>query len=376
VISGRSLPLHVQKAVWGRALIYQVLDVHQVEVAEAGYEVLWAGMRERVRADTEQEVELPSAGSLISYLTGLSRRIREGMSFPSLDAEKACTPLLDDIDRVLAVAGQAQEDLLFAAFGDALQAAANLYGRHGMEVPSDLLKRTTVTFEHQRGEVRTILPIQLQAVTTLTDLPDGPAANVNVLVSPKGLDELTVFSLPYVLLHECICHVLQGPWQTGRIQGDPSDRFAEGWMDVAAYLAHETMQRPWRAKVPGPDLLTAPRPASQSDAAWMVHKARHKAQKEDRAWSARAMGTDAARGMQELLGKLPESRHDATAAFLRLSLRLNASSLTNQERALFVTKAYQALQNRTEYTLTPLLRCYLGTNDLQGLVHGIISLFV
>ena len=278
-------------------------------------------------------------------------------------------PLLEEIDRVLATGGQAREDLLLTAFADALQAAVNAYEQHGMHVPPDLVKRTTVTFEYQLGPVQTVLPIQLSAVTTLTD-PGQLAAGVGVLVSPAGLDKVTAFSLPYVLLHECVCHVLQGPWQPGRIQNDPGDRFAEGWMDVAAYLVHEMTE--WPRHTAKPDQLIRD---EQSAAATKVHHARQERQPHDRAWAARAMGAMAARGTLKLLGSLPESRNDAENAFLCLTLHLNASSYPNGDRALFVLKVYQALQRRADHQLTPLLRAYLSTGALDPLVTGVLPLF-
>jgi hypothetical protein len=368
------LPLHAQKCVLGRALVYQVLDQHHIDVADAGYNRFWEQARGRLCDLTAQELEHPSADSLKLYLGELGRQIRKVLLFPDSNAERACMPLLEEIDRVLAAAGQAQEDLLLTAVANALQAAAGLYGKHGIDVPPDLVKRVTVKLDFQLLPVVTNLPIQLQAVTTLADSADGAAAVVDVLICPEELDELTVFSLPYVLLHECVCHVLQGPW-SGRVQADASDRFAEGWMDVAAFVGHETMAGSWRTEVPGPDLLAAPRPTAQFDAAEKVHRARHQPQDHDRAWAPRAMGTEAARGLLKLLDRLPECGSDATSAFLRLSLQLNASTFTNEERALFVLYVHRALRMKVEHKLVPHLRNYLTNGELDPLVRRTLSLF-
>jgi hypothetical protein len=187
------------------------------------------------------------------------------------------------------------------------------------------------------------------------------------------LDELTAFSLPYVLLHECVCHVLQGPWQAGRQQADAGDRFAEGWMDVVAYVAHQTMERPWRAGHTGPDLLAIPLDG-RNDAAAAVHKSRQH-DTPDRAGSQRALGAQAARNMQTLLGKLPETRRDADTAFIRLSVQLNTSPFRNDQRELFVRGVHTATQLRPNPALATAVRTYLDDQDLERLVRDVSKLF-
>lgn len=377
----RSLPLHVQKAVWGRALVYQVLDLHHVQLEDAGYGVLWAAVRDRLCTSTAWQLEGRTGGSLSSYLNQLGAELRASVSFPDPEAEQACTPLLDEIDRVLAEAGHAHDDLLVTAFTDALEVAADLYSGHGLDVPpQDMVKRVSAAFDHQLMPLQSELPIQLTATTYLNDEPDGPSAHVDVVINADLLDELTVFSLPYVLLHECVCHVLQGPWRPGRVQPDAASRFAEGWMDVVAYVVHQAMDRPGRTETSGPDLLATLRAAAQQEAAEKVHSARHERTRNrawDRAWAQRAMGARAARNMAALLAKLPETRgSDPTAAFTRLSVQLNTSSFDNQQRDLFITGVHTAtLGRRTDPALVTRVRQYLHTQNLDRLVQDILNLF-
>ncbi|MCA2211315.1 hypothetical protein [Jidongwangia harbinensis] len=372
----RLLPLHAQKAVVGRALVYRALDLYHVELDSAGYGVLWTGIRSRVLDSTLYQVEFCPTGSLSEYLHQLGAEIRANLSFPDADARGVCEPLLDEIDQVLDEAGRATDDLLTGAFGDAVTAAVELYRCHGLDLPDDLRQRITASFEYQSEPVRSELPVALTATTVLQDLADGPSACVAVRVNAQMLDELTVFSLPYVLLHECVCHVLQGPWQPGRRQPDASSRFAEGWMDVAAFVAHQMLDRLRPPSGSPLDLLVAPRPAAHAEAAERVHAARHAQSSWDRAWSQRAKGARAARAVQALLGRLPEVRHlDPAAVFLMLSVQLNTSSFDNKQRDLFATEVYRATLGRIHPGLVAELRTYVETRDLGRLVKEVTGLF-
>uniref|UniRef100_UPI003F496797 hypothetical protein n=1 Tax=Actinoplanes sp. CA-084688 TaxID=3239901 RepID=UPI003F496797 len=370
----RSLPLHVQKAVVGRALVYQVLDLHQVPLEDAGYGLLWTAVRDRLQTSTAVQLAFDPPGSLGSYLNQLGADLRGALSFFCRDAERACAALLDDIARVLAEAGRAHDELLGTVFTDALEAAADVYYRHGLHDSQDMVKLVSTSFGHLHGSVQSELPIQLAATTYLQDLPEGPSANVDVVINPDLLDELTVFSLPYVMLHECICHVLQGPWQAERVQADAASRFAEGWMDVVAYVVHQAMDNPRRAETAGPGLLDTLRTAARQEAAEKVHRARY-AQTRDRAWAQRAMGARAAWSIVALMGRVPEGGSDPSA-FVELSVKLNTSSFTNEQRDLFVTGVHKAtLQGQADPCLEQQVRTYLKAHDLEYLVHNILRLF-
>ncbi|MFI1996399.1 hypothetical protein [Actinoplanes sp. NPDC020271] len=116
----------------------------------------------------------------------MGHEIRQRITLPGPDVERACISLLEEINRVLTNGGQAQDDLLLTALADALQAAVSAYEQHGMHVPPELVKSTTVTFEHQLGPVQTVLPIHSPRSTwtrcprppdrASTQRPDSPEA--------------------------------------------------------------------------------------------------------------------------------------------------------------------------------------------------------
>ena len=108
-----------------------------------------------------------------------------------------------------------------------------------------------------------------------------------------------------------------------------------------------------------------------------MHVARSAHQDADRAWSHRAIGSDAAKFLLDLLGRLPESRGDPDTPFMHLSVSLNASSVDNSERDLFVSSVYQHLLLWSRSApLVPLVRKYLKDHDSLGLVAGTIQLIV
>jgi hypothetical protein len=376
-----SFPLHVQKAVVGRLLVYRALDLYHAEVEAAGYGLLWGEVRARMQASTARQLEFRrSAQSLWEYLGQLAAELRSALlPFPDADAEAVCTPLLDEIDRILARAGELRRDLLRDAFERAMQIAAAEYGRHGLRVPPAMLERVSVSFDHQATPLTHALPIHLSATTHLRDPPGGPTALVEVVVTPTLVDEPTAFALPYVLLHECLCHVLQGPWEQGRLQADADSRFAEGWMDVAAYLLHQGLPAA-AAGVEAIDLMATPRPLAQREAAHDAHTARHAPGRDDRArtdraWAHRALGKQAANGMLTVLAALPETRSDPTTPFMRLSLALNAASVDNHQRDYFATAVYKSTSRESSrHRLVALVRDYLECGDVQRLVGRVLKL--
>jgi hypothetical protein len=363
------LPLHVQKAVLGRALVYKALDLHRAEIEAADYGVLWGELRGRLCTLTERQLRFDQPEqSLCNYLKQLAQDLRGGLAFPDHESAQTITPLLDFIDQMMEEVAQVQHDLLEEAFREALHVAAAEYVRHGLQVPDDLVKRASIAFDHQENMGWQALPIQLTAVTLLHSTEPHLSAIVQVLLSPRFLDEQTVFALPYVLLHECLCHVLQGPWAVGRMQADANSRFAEGWMDVVAYRLHAGLDAAFGNSSIA-DLMSPLRWAAQMEAADAVYTARHAPQEADRAWSHRALGTDAANFMLRLLGRLPDSRQDPGTPFMHLSVTLNASPLDNTERDRFVGFVHSCRNSELRCAnFVPPVREYLQDGDTINLV--------
>ena len=367
------LPQHVLKAVLGRLLVYKALDLYRAELAAADYDLLWDELRGTLRTSTERQLRfIRDDQSLQDYLRELAGELRGGLHFPDAAAERECAPLLDFMDKLMSEAAQTQNDLLADAFDRAVQLASNKYISHGLPVPPELIERTTIRFDHRENMLGQILPIQMTAYTLLDEDSPPLSAAVHMILAPRLLDEQTAFAFPYVLLHECLCHVLQGPWVWPRLQADADSRFAEGWMDVAAYRLHAGLDN----AVADTDLLCPLRRAAQMQAADAVHAARRARQDADRAWSYRALGADAADRMLYCLGHLPESQTDPDIPFMHLSLSLNASSVGNNERDLFVSRVYHHLDRMSRPDFVGLVREYLRDRDALRLVDRTARLVV
>lgn len=111
-------------------------------------------------------------------------------------------------------------------------------------------------------------------------------------------------------------------------------------------------------------------------AAERVHYARHEHHDDDRAWSHRAIGCEAANLMLDRLGRLPESQDHPAGSFMRLSLTVNASPRGNNKRDLFATLVNKHLRRRWSDpgSLVPLARQYLRDGDALRLFDQVLKL--
>jgi len=161
------LPLSVQKAVLGRLLVYKALDLHRAQIEAADYGLLWNELHDRLDASTARQLRfIKNRQPLQDYLRELARELRRELNLPD-SAREVITPLLDSIDELMDEAAQARNDLLVDAFQHTMNLAWNEYNRYGIQVPQELVKHATVTFDHQENKLNHTLPIQLTACTLL-----------------------------------------------------------------------------------------------------------------------------------------------------------------------------------------------------------------
>lgn len=169
--------------------------------------------------------------------------------------------------------------------------------------------------------------------------------SLNLALSPTRFDTDTLASLPFVLFHECVSHILQGLWDGTREAPDPSSQFAEGWMDKVALTIFEDAL----AGIPPCNqirLIPYPHPDSFFlDTSRRLYYERHN----DRggaftsmlAASARGRGVDAAELLIQTFRRL--NINNPLEAFLRLSLSLNASDISPTRRDTFVEYVHEGL---------------------------------
>jgi hypothetical protein len=294
------------------------------------------------------------------------------LEYPDDAARQAFKPMMAAILEALdAVADDDTDtDALVNAFRAATEFTIDRYRRLGIEVPKEIDDNTRVSFCYDPGCQPIGLPLKYSACTSLDE--DGSlGSKVDINVNAGKFDTTSAFALPYVLLHETVCHVLQGPYTAARLQADASSRFAEGWMDVAAYRLHQEIL----AALSPAHLSLKARPASQSEAAHRVHWARRTPNVDDRTWPHRAIGAETAEKVEGLLTKrLPESFREPTDPFMHLSLALNAGPYTPTDLDLFVARVSASFKSAdgTASTVRQ-LRSYLNDRDPHRFAKQVLA---
>jgi hypothetical protein len=163
------------------------------------------------------------------------------------------------------------------------------------------------------------------------------SALVVVGLNVPKFDWETYLGLEYVLFHECISHCF-----AGFADVQPSDSFAEGWMDLVAframesYLDGEDFGEAWS----GPDLR---------DEFKRVGERRYldRREDEDDSWEGRSEGNHAASRLFRLLNHLYTKGADTmlspTDAFYDISFRINQADLNADERKTMVSAIHDGL---------------------------------
>jgi hypothetical protein len=161
---------------------------------------------------------------------------------------------------------------------------------------------------------------------------DPRETDVRVLFQPKHFDGSSRDALPYVLFHECVCHVPQGLCANsqGRVSPRDADMFAEGWMDfaarqvledclhrttgVASHFASMGLALSDQHKREGELFADARENHSDSESVASVVVA-----------GARRYGGKAAAKLLQILQDITEDRPEALRRFFRLTFALNLS---------------------------------------------------
>jgi hypothetical protein len=171
---------------------------------------------------------------------------------------------------------------------------------------------------------------KVAGATTLHSRPAATSVELMLSLNLPWRDALD--AIPYVLVHECVAHAFRGPGDSTRDTGQGSE-FAEGWMDRVALLLFLRAVRsgpapplpwPWSTVADIDERVTAvckerrserdPDPQERLRGRWSVG---HQAALEVEGFIKRILGGNQARATQE---------------FIRLSLLLNASDISPDDR--------------------------------------------
>lgn len=128
------------------------------------------------------------------------------------------------------------------------KAAAIWYRHHQVAVPKNLVSRLRIRIDHDpepldqsfespfTGAAAVHLGCHMEQCCVGTK---RHLQTLRLTLVPGSFEDDALSALPFVLFHECVSHVLQGPWDEGRQAPDPASQFAEGWMDLAARTVFE-----------------------------------------------------------------------------------------------------------------------------------------
>jgi len=250
-------------------------------------------------------------------------------------------------------------DFLLELCRSVLEATLAVYKKYEVLVPPDLLTRVSVELKWDKAPpARTftspfngsayVTPTCRQVCTCERD-GSSHAQQLTLELSPPYFDVPTANSLVFVLFHECVSHVMQGPYRQPRTVPPSWSPFAEGWMDQAAIVVmRRLIQRTLkcRSEIPYPDrhelFLTG---------AEDLFRSRHNSagsKIDDADAAGRRRGKAAA---ERIIGLYGRTRFvlDPYDIFLHLSIALNAADVSITRRDRFVQQVSDTLRCGSPY---------------------------
>jgi hypothetical protein len=270
------------------------------------------------------------------YLTVIRQRTQEiDCGLCARSPRTPCSPTMDRDVVDLNVRDGACIGRLRAQFDQTVEVARWFFGAFG-EASSYVLNRDLRLSTSHTGSPRPHGFECSHVSVTASHVREPKVSRVKLIFHLEQFAESTYHVIPYVFLHELICHVWDGA-ETGIIP-EPSDAdpFAEGWMDFIAICLHDEWLDSRYPQLPAPPTPTVKRKAL----AWQFHECRAEAPantKDRDPATLRAQGVSAARTMLE--GLEAEGRRlqspKAREWFYRLSAFLLLYRPTRRTSAMF-----------------------------------------
>jgi hypothetical protein len=197
------------------------------------------------------------------------------------------------------------------------------------QIGSRLAETETIVIAAAGAPFEAVEPWRVHGATRFR-VDGGPAWQVELTLGVAP-DSQSWHAVGYVLLHEFVSHVAQGPWTAACTQPGPDDAFAEGWMDFVAHLLHGIYV--YGAGAPAVEETVLPdNPRARHLAAGTLHYGRCELSRPG-TFNRRHGCQVAASFNCRLLGA---QSAPADEAFLALSLQLNASAASHKQREAFV----------------------------------------
>lgn len=128
------------------------------------------------------------------------------------------------------------------------KAAETWYRHHQVAVPKNLVASLRIRIDHDPEPLEQSFESPFSGAAAVhfgchmekcCDDTKRHLQTLRLTLVPGSFEDDALSALPFVLFHECVSHVMQGPWHDGRQSPDPASQFAEGWMDLAARTVFE-----------------------------------------------------------------------------------------------------------------------------------------
>jgi hypothetical protein len=367
------LPLHAQKAVVGKWLWLRVLEPRLSSLEQETVALLDSYLCMKAAAALRKP---DSRDSLDAFLTRLAAGVKvQAGQVEEPDRDKAARLAGEFADLVAAFCASPYDPLERLASAVA-QTSADFYRGYGAKVPAELWERTSSAFSFLSGRAGlSFAPDIHLAISTTFKSGHPPFAEVWLQLVPEFLNMPTVAVLPRVMLHEYIAHVPQGPYTASRVHPDPTDAFAEGWMDYLAHRVHRAvldLHGPCQALA---GQLVVP-PGTHEQAAEAFFKARCALSGADPVAAARSDGAAAARQLHDLLRRLPETKADPDTHLFTFSFGFNSSARDHIDRRslVAVVRRCLSLASRAGALVAPLRQWAAGAITLERLAEILLAI--
>jgi hypothetical protein len=376
-LNASGIPPHAQHAIVGRFLAFEALAPNISQIESNGYQDAADRLHRRLRWLTNEVLDNPDHGETLErFLENLVRGLQSELATFNASAADTAGIVLYELGILVANYKAAPYDPLERLAAAAAETAAKYYQEYRAHVPHYLWQSTHPQFSFVGGRIGLSFAASIHIqLWTRFGAGDQPTAQVFVSISPRWLDQETIAALPRSLLHEYIAHVPQGPYSGGRIHPDPSDPFAEGWMD---YIAHCVFRAVLERRGPSLELWDILSPTCTflyEQAAERFFIARCSLDDGDRTAAGRREGATAARQLHDLLRRLPETTGNADELLYRLSFALNASQVDNVSRARFAAKVRLCSRraSRADALVVPLRDWAAGRSRSEEFFQRIIE---
>ncbi len=287
-----------------------------------------------------------------------------------------------DADHVIVNSGGRCIQGVRQVFDDALRNTVRFYQRFSTLYGGSRLPEVQLSTCYYQDKPHPF-PIQyyVSGATRYHDSNSELLSEVRFNVFPKNFDWDSYLASYYVFLHECVCHVFQGIHTTGlRDVTEPSDPFAEGWMDWISF----TMLQDLFAARSGVPSTPFSEDLGQQRVAFNFHDTRLDFRRSDRSeYSANwATGKEAAQQLLSLFARLRErGMPSSRTLLLRFSFDFNLSAYPSKQRELFVWHVNRYFPARGSIVaptlwshLVGISRNYMKTFDINDLVTAVLNL--